>query len=226
MVGKSDREWVEAIKAKDSQALIELTQLLVKYCFEYLIRRTDLDLDHAEIKQVARDLTQELVGEIVVLGKIERYQPLGPFRGWLRVCARHKVGQFMRGGAGARNTFAGHPPEDSVPGYSRPVERQVEQAEYIRRVREVFASYLNEKERLVIRDLIHGVPPEETAEKLGVTVGTVYTMRYRARRKLINDFCPSFGKDSASFEFVADQGASGRLLAPLGTLAYRVESQS
>jgi RNA polymerase sigma-70 factor, ECF subfamily len=173
-----------AAKSGSGEAWTRLVRLYRPLLYQWL-RRQNISHDDAE------ELTQDVLAVVVQeIGRFEHGGRLGAFRRWLREITVHRALGFLRGRrlrAAARggSTFLDQLQQlsngDSVAGqWDRDFDQHV--LRYLLQTVECeFEPATRTAFQLVTME---DVPPEQVAQRLGISVGAVYSAKSRVLRRL------------------------------------------
>jgi RNA polymerase sigma-70 factor (ECF subfamily) len=179
--GSDTRGLLEAVKQRRPEAWNRLAHLYGPLVFGWC-RRAGLQTRDAE------DVLQEVF--LTVASRIADFQPdpnFGTFRGWLRMIARNKIGDWLRrhtrqeqaaGGSEARQALA------EVPGADLPEEEGAASALSHRALRLIQEEFTESSWQAFWRVVVEEQAPADVAADLGLSRNAVYIARSRILRRL------------------------------------------
>jgi RNA polymerase sigma-70 factor (ECF subfamily) len=174
-----------AAQAGSDQAWSRLVDLYRPLLYRWL-RRHDVPHDDAE------ELTQEVLAVVVQeIGRFEHNGRLGGFRRWLREITLHRALGFLRGRrlrvpAVGGSTFLAQTQQqiDSDDILAQQWDREFDQ-QVLAHLMQAIESELEPVTRAAFRLVaLEDVPAEQAAERLGISVGAVYSAKSRVLRRL------------------------------------------
>lgn len=179
-VARTDEAWVAAVRAHDADALAELRALLVRALGPTLRR-----LAPAQAEALAQDVTQDAL--VKILAGVGSFRGEARFTTWaIKVAVRVAYTELRRlrwrdvsldalleaGGAAAPD--AGPAPDE-----------RLEATERVDVVRALVAEALTERQRTAIEAvMMHGMPLEEVAVRMGTNRNALYKLLFDARQRL------------------------------------------
>ena len=165
--------------ARNHEAWVEFVSLYEPVVYRLLRQRGLQDND-------ARDLMQEVF--LTISRNIDRWTPAhekGSFRAWLRQVARNLVTNWLK--SRQRSVLAGgsalHALLDQLPAAGEPVtsqfDREVQRALFQRAAERVQTEVQPGTWQAFWETSVSGLPTDEVAAKLGMSVGAVWVARCR-----------------------------------------------
>ncbi|MGA0608002.1 RNA polymerase sigma factor [Phenylobacterium sp. VNQ135] len=140
----------------------------------------------------ARDVAQDILQEsfVAAWSALERYDPARPLGTWLRTIALNKCRDRSRRLA-LRRVILGDPETEEALRQPDPAPRSDEVLSERERLAALEAAIARLPEKLkipLILTCLEGLSQAQAADQLGVSVKTVETRVYRARRRLAEHF--------------------------------------
>jgi RNA polymerase sigma-70 factor, ECF subfamily len=182
LIERDDEMWVRDLStpgAVQEDALATLGQRLLAGLRASRIGRDGKD--HA----VLEDAVQNTL--VLILGKLATYRRTARFLTWATTIAVHAVitetrrrrwaDVSLEAVTGSSTSFD---PSDSSPS----AETHSGRVELLKRMDDMIQEELTDKQRMVIRAELSGLPLEEIAQRLGTNKNAVYKLAHDARRSL------------------------------------------
>jgi RNA polymerase sigma-70 factor, ECF subfamily len=176
------RRWLDELAAEGparEQAVARLHELLLRAAYFELNRRRHM-LSPGDLDDLAVQAADDAL--VAVLARLGDFRGASRFTTWAYKFALLEAAVRARRAAWRGREIPLEP--DSWPSFGGP-ERDVEQAELLRVVREGITEALTPHQRDVLVALVgNDVPIDVLAERLGTTRGALYKTLHDARRKL------------------------------------------
>lgn len=205
MSRRTDQEWVSDLQAggqAQRQAFADLGRYLYTVVYNYLRkRRTSLlrlqQLDHAELKELARGFTQEALQ--TVWEKLSTYEGRGKLTSWAATIAVRTAAYELRKPywrEGRMPQSLAHDPDNDPEEWGGPdqewwetqrlsPEVQAQTAEVLNLIETAIEQDLSERQRFAfVAQFLEGRSSDEIAGELGVTRNAVYLLIHEARKKI------------------------------------------
>jgi len=193
---RTNAEWLNDLRGSgpvQAQALQELRGYLVRVAMTYLERRWErlAGLEHAELLQLAQDLAQEALLDL--LKKLDTFRGESRFTTWAYKFVINVAAEELRRRRWQNVSLEAPLPLEDLPsladslanGTSLDPEQALLRKTVWEVLRRIVAEDLTERQRTVLIALIiHDAPVGEVARQLKTTPNNVYKILHDARRKL------------------------------------------
>jgi RNA polymerase sigma-70 factor (ECF subfamily) len=180
------RAWVDALRAKDEEAIARLHGLLLRAAHFEVARRRPLlpHLRGGDLDDLAAQAADDaLVG---VLRRLDDFRGASRFTTWAYKFALYEAAVKLRKRAWQGREVPLEPEGWSVlSSAGLAPDAEAEQGELVAALQEAIANVLTPHQRRVLVALaVNGVPIDVLAERLGTNRGALYKTLHDARRKL------------------------------------------
>jgi RNA polymerase sigma-70 factor (ECF subfamily) len=193
---RTNAEWLSDLQGTgpvQAQALQELRDYLVRVAVIYLERRWEhlAGLEHAELLQLAQDLAQEALLDI--LNKLDAFRGESRFTTWAYKFVINVAAEELRRRRWQNISLETPLPIEDLPPLANilPSRKSLDPEKAVLRkavwesLRRIVAEELTERQRTVlIAVILQEAPVEDVARQLETTPNNVYKILHDARRKL------------------------------------------
>lgn len=180
---RSNAEWAEALRKRDPDGLADLRVVLVEALWPVLRRRVP-----AQAGALAEDFAQDAA--LHVLDRLDTFRGEARFTTWAaKVAVRLALSELRRlrwKDVSLDDLLDDRPdrPATVEPDAPSPEEATMT-AERVALVRELVAEVLTERQRTAIEAvMLHGMPLEEVARRMGTNRNALYKLLHDARQRL------------------------------------------
>ncbi len=162
-----------------SRLVITYGPIVYRWCRRAGVREAD-----------AADVVQEVFATIARhIGDFQRQKETGSFRAWLATITRSRITDFLRRQSRHPNPVGGSAVLDQLNNVADPVESSVSlehlESSVARRIMSILESEFEEVTwRAFLLTTIDGLAPTLVAERLQISLASVYQARTRVLRKL------------------------------------------
>lgn len=193
---RTNADWLSDLRSTgpaQAQALQALWDYLVRAARTYLERRRRewAGLEDAELRQLAEDLAQEALLDI--LNKLDTFRGESRFTTWAYKFVINVAAEELRRQRWRNISLEALPPGADVPPLAEALadaqapdpEKALQREQVWDTLRRIIAEDLTERQRVVlIRLTIQDAPVEAVAQQLETTPNNIYKLLHDARKKL------------------------------------------
>ncbi len=193
---RTNADWLSDLRSPgpaQAQALQALWDYLVGAAVAYLKRRRGewVGLEDAELRQLAEDLAQEALLDI--LNKLDTFRGESRFTTWAYKFVINVAAEELRRRHWQNISLEARPPSEDLPPLAEALadtqapdpETALEREHVWETLRRIIAEDLTERQRVVlIRLTIQDAPVEEVARELETPPNNIYKLLHDARKKL------------------------------------------
>lgn len=180
------RDWLDALRARDAEAVARLHALLLRAArFEVSRRRPTLPhLRGDDFDDVANQAADDAL--VSVLRRLDDFRGASRFTTWAYKFALYEAAVKLRRREWQGRELPLEPESWTLFSATGPTpERDAEQRELLDELQRAVGGLLSERQRSVLVAVaLNGVPIDVLAERLGTTRGAVYKTLHDARTKL------------------------------------------